>query len=366
MTTKLQTKTEKLLFAKEYYKQHNCVFTDDEYIGGNHPHNFICICGNPSKTTFSNFKKGVRCKACGLKKISERFLFTLEQIRQKYLEKGCVFLGTKYEGAHIVYPFLCSCGTIGEISYNGFKDGNRCGCGNKQRAIARRHKLEDVKKMIHQKSGVELICDEYHGIKQICKYKCICGKIHEKKIEKLLKGELCRSCGLKKSADTQRFSTEYVKDYMKQHHCEFKDPVYLGNNYKHNYICKCGRKSKIRFSSFLKGTRCSNCAKYGFKRNEPAYCYVIEGEYNGKTIQKVGVMNVNSGRLKQHNLQFKNYKLLYKFDFKTGDLAEAKEAEILSMVESKTNTLKHLKFKYGGQEETWYKNDFDITIILVR
>ncbi len=54
----------KLTHIKKYFLDKKCIFIDGEYINNNFLHNFICCCGNKSKISFSNFKKGRRCRKC--------------------------------------------------------------------------------------------------------------------------------------------------------------------------------------------------------------------------------------------------------------------------------------------------------------
>lgn len=59
---------EKLQIIKTFFEENNCKLLDTEYNNSKHCMKYICICGNESKISFNNFKKGKRCKNCGIEK----------------------------------------------------------------------------------------------------------------------------------------------------------------------------------------------------------------------------------------------------------------------------------------------------------
>lgn len=52
------------------YRSHGCELLEDSYQSSNATMKYRCACGSESATTLGNFLKGVRCKACGIKKLS--------------------------------------------------------------------------------------------------------------------------------------------------------------------------------------------------------------------------------------------------------------------------------------------------------
>ena len=59
----------------------------------------------------------------------------------------------------------------------------------------------------------------------------------------------------------QRLTYEYVKDFFAKNNCEMIDDHYKNRTTKINYICNCGRQSKITFSDFSRGRRCRGCSR---------------------------------------------------------------------------------------------------------
>jgi len=57
-------------YIKKYFQDHECVLLSKQYENNSTILDYICSCGNKSKTRFSNFRIRPRCKKCGTEKIS--------------------------------------------------------------------------------------------------------------------------------------------------------------------------------------------------------------------------------------------------------------------------------------------------------
>lgn len=96
---------------------------------------YICSCGNKSKIRFDKFRQGQRCRDCASRKITKKQLYTYEYVKDFFEEQGCTLLSDSYEGArNHKLEFICSCGDIGEKTFDSFKNGARCDkCSNYNR-----------------------------------------------------------------------------------------------------------------------------------------------------------------------------------------------------------------------------------------
>ncbi len=56
--------------VKDFFNDMNCVLLEKSYKNNRSPLKYKCECGNISKISFSNFKKGQKCKKCASQKIS--------------------------------------------------------------------------------------------------------------------------------------------------------------------------------------------------------------------------------------------------------------------------------------------------------
>ncbi len=50
--------------VKQYFEDHDCILVSKEYINSGTLLDYICVCKNPAKISFSHFKGGCRCKVC--------------------------------------------------------------------------------------------------------------------------------------------------------------------------------------------------------------------------------------------------------------------------------------------------------------
>lgn len=91
---------------------------------------------------------------------------------------------------------------------------------------------------------------------------------------------------------------------------------------------KCGQETESTWTSInakREGAGCSSCTPYGFKPNLASYFYVIEHPI--KLALKVGISNIQSGRLAKHSKNGWTISHLMKFD--TGRDAKSLESAVL-------------------------------------
>ncbi len=122
--------SEKLTFevVYNYFKEHNCLLLETEYIDNQTPMEYICECNRPSKIRFGEFKKGTRCYECGIKKSREKQSFTYKYVYNYFLEHNCLLLEKEYKNNHTKMEYKCDCGNpnICKITFKKFKIGQRC------------------------------------------------------------------------------------------------------------------------------------------------------------------------------------------------------------------------------------------------
>jgi len=111
--------------AEKYFEDNGCKLIS-EYTGANDDLSYICSCGNESKITLWNFRKGNRCKLCGLKKLSDQLKYDIEHVRQIFIEGNCVPLFTEYNNSKEPLDYICECGNQAKIALSDFQNGKRC------------------------------------------------------------------------------------------------------------------------------------------------------------------------------------------------------------------------------------------------
>lgn len=239
---------------------------------------------------------------------------THEEVKEYFEKEKCKLLSETYQNNRQKLKYVCICGRESEITFDSFKQGQRCkDCYEENR---RKRSYEDVKEMFElegykletdfYKNGIQkltvvcpnnhryttnhdnfkkghrcreckkptieeirneffennciLLSTEYKNDKSKLKYICCsCNKILEIRYHEFKIGQRCRDCGNKKVADLNRHSYEYIKTYFEEHGCILLSTKYNNSSELLDYICSCGNVSKIRFSSFKSGNRCKEC-----------------------------------------------------------------------------------------------------------
>ena len=114
--------------VKSYFKDQGCELLEEEYKNNHYPMKYICHCGNLSKISLANFKKGKRCAKCGG---TEKH--TYKYVKEYFENCGCKLLETEYKNNSTNMSYKCECGNISKISFASLRKGTRCEkCGTKR------------------------------------------------------------------------------------------------------------------------------------------------------------------------------------------------------------------------------------------
>lgn len=243
--------------VKEIFDRENCKLLENNYLNNKQKLKYQCQCGNISSTILSRFIKhsNHKCPKCG-KKIK----YTYEEVKNIFEQGGCKLLSTKYENCYKQkLNYICTCGKESKISLRMFQRGSRCReCGYKKVGDKKRYSYEEVKKFFED-NGCTLLEEKYLSSQQKLNYICVCGRKSKIQLNNFLYGQRCIKCGIKKRAASHKTPLEVVKKEFEKNGCQFLDAEYKGCEFKHNYLCSCGRKSKISFIKFKAGQRCKQC-----------------------------------------------------------------------------------------------------------
>jgi hypothetical protein len=101
--------------------------------------------------------------------------------------------------------------------------------------------------------GYELLEQGYTNAH--CKMKCLCPEGHKYSVNwnAFKNGTRCSKC-----FGNHKLTHQKVAEFFKSQNCILED-VYKNSATIMNYICECGKKSRIRFRDFKKGQRCKDC-----------------------------------------------------------------------------------------------------------
>jgi hypothetical protein len=190
-----------LEYVRNYFEEQNCKLLSTEYKNSKTVIDYICKCGQQSKTIFERFKSGARCrKCCGKEKL------TYEYVRNYFKERNCELLETEYINARTRMKYKCSCKHISHITWNNFQKGKRCmECsGSKQLTF------DYVQNQFLQK-GCVLLENEYINSKTTMRYLCICNTEWKSTWDNFKQGSYrCKYCA---DENTAKNSFQY-KDYV--------------------------------------------------------------------------------------------------------------------------------------------------------
>lgn len=112
-------------YVAEYLKEHGCELLS-EYKNRRTKVEYRCSCGNISEITIDCFKRGRRC-GCGNKNQGiKRRGYTIEQLREIFLQSRCVLLENEYICNKNPMKYICHCGRESKICLSSFLKGRRC------------------------------------------------------------------------------------------------------------------------------------------------------------------------------------------------------------------------------------------------
>lgn len=129
---------------------------------------------------------------------------TTAEVAEHFKSQGCTLLG-EYQGTMLKMEYICSCGNVGNTSWNNFTKGRRCGkC--KKWGLAHKKSLNEIKAIFAEK-GCEFLDDWYGGIHTTHNYKCKCGRISNISFAGFYhQNQFCKECGLDKQRGSNHHS----------------------------------------------------------------------------------------------------------------------------------------------------------------
>jgi hypothetical protein len=143
--------------------------------------------------------------------------------------------------------------------------------------------------------------EPYPGAAKPWRCKCLrCGAEVLPRMHNVRKGQLgCSACGRAKAAKARLRSEDEARELMEDVGLHPLEP-YPGQVRRWLVHCSgCDKDVYARLITVLSGgAGCPTCAKYGFKSSEPAFVYLLTSKELGA--HKIGVANLNTGRLEKH------------------------------------------------------------------
>jgi hypothetical protein len=179
------------------------------------------------------------------------FKYSLEQVKEFYTKRGCVFLDDEFLGVMHKHNYLCSCGNKSNMTLNNFFKGKNCKkCGFKKHEYT----LEEVRE-IFAKQNAKLISTEYKGYNGELEFICSCGRFGKRTFTQFKKSKNCEAC----SYESWAYTLEELQKLFESKCFKLLETEAKGVNFPYKCVCKCGKETKKSWSSLSKGKGCQIC-----------------------------------------------------------------------------------------------------------
>lgn len=252
-------------YIKRFFEENGCKLLSTEYKSCSKKLLYEAKCGHRHDITFDSFKNsdsGRLCPSCSHREGFKKQSLSYTDVLRLFSEKGCTLISDRYDNNRTPLQYICVCGRKTTKNLGAFKRNHLCKHCIKENknSSSKKHSIEYVKK-VFANNGCCLLEEVYINSKTKMKCVCKCGKIKYLRFDNVAKGSHCRECSYKKTAKALcKYTIEDVRKAFYESGCELLSDTYNTTNDVLNYKCVCGNKSEIRFSTFLLGARCMNCA----------------------------------------------------------------------------------------------------------
>lgn len=174
---------------------------------------------------------------------------TIEYIKERFEDRGCVLKSTKYVDAKTKLDYVCPNGHFHNMSWNSFDSGSGCPycAGNAKQTIGYiRHEFK--------KRNLVLNSEEYVNAHTKLDYTCFKGHKHSITWDKFKQGKGCPYC-----AGNAKLTMDIVKSNVERFGYVLESSVYVNAHTKLDYICPKGHKHSMTYYHFQQGRRCPTC-----------------------------------------------------------------------------------------------------------
>jgi hypothetical protein len=232
--------------VKKVFDERGFVLLDETYVNSETPMNYICACGNESKMSYKNAKKGRSCAKCGRASSNEKKRkFDFNFVKKHFEDNECTLLSTEFVSKRKdiaeKLDYVCKCGTKAQITwYQAYYSSTNCKhCRTLKSVEARvKYNIDEVKSLFKEQEK-ELLEDRFINSLTPMKYLCKCGTLSKISLNNFLAGKDCWECRNNKISekkksphltDEEREELRNTKEYK-----DWRIAVYR----KDNFTCRC-------------------------------------------------------------------------------------------------------------------------------
>lgn len=304
--------------------------------------------------------------------MSKKLVWTDEKIIEHIEEEGYKFIkfidekdGKIYNKKGLKRRIEIWCGNPNHKSYDvefaNFKNKKRCPyCNGKIKFT-----YEYVKEYI-ESFGYTLLSDKYEGCNEKIKFMCDEGHIYETSFNSFKNNSArCNICANKMRGQYNKFTYEYVKNYIESFGYKLLSDKYENCDEYLNIQCDKGHKYKVTFYCFKNECqRCPYCneSRGEIKIREILQQYNIKFEFQKKYENLYGI----GGRLLSYDFYLSTYNLLieYQGEYHDGNNRIQKEEKLKTQQEHDKRKREYAKNNNIQLLEIWYWDFNNIEEIL--
>ena len=114
--------------VRKLFKDNGCELLEEVYINYTTKMRYRCSCKykTEAEITLSYFRRGRRCKKCGIERRVEERRYSYKDVKKIFRKGGCRLISKKYKNNKQLLYYRCSCKNFAKISLNHFQKGVRC------------------------------------------------------------------------------------------------------------------------------------------------------------------------------------------------------------------------------------------------
>ena len=263
------------------FKEAGCPTLETEYLPAKSKWRYLCECGEEREILPHDFKRGRRCKGCGMEKLRELNRTPVDEVKGYFSNTSDVLTDVYVTSGRTMVKYVCENSHTNEKAFYSYKAGYGCFKCSKSRLAERyRSSLEEVKAVFIEQ-GCELLEDVYINHDQKLKYKCSCGNISHSYLSAIKKGIKC-GCQYLRGEESPHWNSSMTEEQRQggrkyPEYYEWVKKVYE----RDNYTCqKCFERGGALNAHHIKGyaahkelrtsltngiTLCAKCHKYFHK-----------------------------------------------------------------------------------------------------
>lgn len=181
-------------YVKEYIEKEGYKLLSNEYIGNRDKLLLKCPENHELLIAFNKFQQGCRCRQCRDLSFRKERAFSYNYVYQYFLNYGYILLSNEYINNSKKLKVKCPEGHEFLMSFDNFKQGERCSVCWKLKMNKDKTLTYDEVKSYIESFGYKLLSDNYVNANEKILIQCNKGHIYEVKYGNFQNGQRCPYC----------------------------------------------------------------------------------------------------------------------------------------------------------------------------